>query len=344
MTPQERFSLKMSRASGDVFASVLKQLYSHVEAEAFGDVDPNLRTDPYDIIDEINTLLDKDQHSFDRGGIRKVVSDLFADMLEGIPDDNALKLQVSVFIRDLKRTLTGNIAFDGSSYTYGFVGPFGDDEQYLKQSPRMRANEFRHAHHLSSGVVSGIGDLTKMRGIVFEAPLVASEIMIAGAAQERGMEMVLINYSEEKLLPGVPTFKTSEEAFSDLLSRCRDIENPLEGLGDEEIRTAGVPGRDLPADALKLRIEILEQGYKSLMGSMTFSSDRHAAREAELFHMIHEDRVPEDVRKSYFDIIANGSMSGISPVHAHKINGMRHRIEALEKEVADLQPDEEPEM
>lgn len=325
---ENHFVRQLAMADTETFDTLVRRMYRFIKADT--DPDRLTKEDPEDLFDALLELR-MNMSPLDRAGLRAVMDDAFAGLIgriEAMPDP--LADEVAFGLRELRHIVTGRAAFDGAPYTIFVVGPDPDEEDYRKPSPFMRASELQRRHRLSVQPLRSKGDLNKAQAVLFEVPLSTREVMLAGEARGLGLEIALIG--REEALPGVPTFATADEAFLHLQARVH-ADRP-----EDHDPHAEPPSPDLPgggsAAAWRLRAEILEQAYAALRRSAIFSSDRGASRSAAIDTMIRGDDVPEAVKKKYFDIVANGSTEGVEPVLAWKINGMRHRIEELETQLA----------
>lgn len=340
---EKAFTHRLASADTAIFKEVTGRIYRHLEALAYeggSDEDPDI------MLHQMVSQLNGSHRDLDRGGLAGVVDDAFAKLLAAVEEgDETPATELALGIREIRNIVTGRHAFDGPRNVIRVVGPETEDFPYQKISASHRARDFQRSHRISVREATRPDQLRSARAVIFEAPLMTDEIMMAGEARSLGLEMVLIG--REALLPGVPTFADAEDAFADLRRRVM-AQGAEHGVQEPaEVENVAVPaGRQEGADAAawRLRAEILEQAYTALMRSMTFSADRHAAKSAELDKMIREDGVPEDLRKAYFEIVANGSRTGDNPVYAQTVNAMRHKIERLEGMVEKLRndPSEDP--
>jgi hypothetical protein len=337
------FLRQLSRADSETFKKVAGALYQHLEAEVF---EGNPSEAQLDLYNEVGRSLQEAQGSLDRGGLMGVVDDAFARIIrkfDSAGSQNAM--EVALAVREIRRIVSGRLAFDGAPYAYMVIGPSEEEFPYQKASASMRAGDLQRRFRIACQPATDAAKLRKARGVILEAPLSAEEIMLAGEARGLGLEMVLI--ATEELLPGVPTHATAEAAFTDLRARCGAATETADPLTSEMVEDLALPAdlldpeEDSPHElaAWRLRAMLIEQAYEALMRSATFHHDRSAATSAELDKMIREESVPEELRKAYFEIVANGSRSGHNPDVAQKINAMRHKIEALKEAQADETPE-----
>ncbi len=337
------FIHNLDRADPKVFRTVLERIYDHLTALAYQEA-PAEETET--LLFEISDAVSPTFEAASRPGLGGQVDRVFATILETIrASDGAvdLHLDVTLQVRRLREILSGGFAFETPAYSYSVVGPVEDTFPYEKLSASSRATSLRKQHHIAFQPFKYDGGLDRARALIFEAPLSPAEMMLAGEAKARDIQMVLISHAE--ILPGVPTFADADEAFMDLQARCMQISDGADIMPREALEKSWALDLPRPVDgdyeALALHADILRERCKNLARSMTHGTDRAAARYAEMYKMIKSDMVPEDVREAFFQITANGSRSGDNPSAAQRINSMRRQIEALEDKIEDLEQTKE---
>jgi hypothetical protein len=333
------FLYNMSRADPDAFEDVLGGVYDFIEARAFGDeLDEVAENLLFEMQNASRPKYDDNMHA----GLDIKVDKVFSDMLKEIESSEAaddLRLKISLQLRHLRQIVSTGFAYEVPGHSYHVVGPIEDIFPYEKMSASWRAGDLRREYNISCREHLYEGGLDRARALIFEAPLSTAEIMLAGEAKAKGLQMVLIG--SEELLPGVPTFSDPEDAFKDIIARCMHSSELTEDIPEEDLERSAVLEPSQPDDgdyaALALHAGILRTRCRNLVRSLTSRSDRDAARYAEMYKMIKSDMVPEEVRNAFFQITANGSRAGESPTAAQRINTMRHQIEKLEDRIEELQ-------
>lgn len=323
---QKRFIDAATTANEETFVNVMGRIYSQLHAMANEEVP---QEDPYYFLHEVICEMKESSFKIERSGLRSVINQAFEDALQKIPGS-----EIHLLIRGLHRIMTGQISHDRAPWGYVVVGPDVSVDDYSKISARQRSLILQKKHRMPCSAAYNHKDIEQKRGVLLEAPLSASEIMIAGAAIASNLDVVLLG--EVEGLSHIPSFNDPDEAFLALVEMSSSKFNVSDELDLDNLPADMTPcmiSPDAELAAWKLYAKISDQSYQALMHSAIFSSDRHIARSAELDKMIREPETPSHVQEAYFQIVANGSRSGCSPVEAQKINGMRHKIEELQRKL-----------
>lgn len=320
------FIMKILWADEKALRDALSSIYDQLMA-----VDEGISSEIHaDFLYMVQRKLTEKDDFLERSGPRALIDQAFDDLSA---DSDPIERGLLLF--RLNQILTGRQSSVRPSWCFHVIGP--KQECYEKQSARGRALALQKQFRMPCKSAKSIEDIKHSRGILLEAPLGPEELMLAGAAIERGCRVSCIG--EVESLHSIPSFQTAEEAFGDLIERAY---GQLDGVSpfDPEMDPWDLPAplsEEAEKAALQLRIEVLEQSFESLLSSATYSSDRNAAKTAELDLLMKEESTPEAVRNAYFQIIANGSRDGHSPTAAQKINGLRSQVDQLKEQLKEAQ-------
>ena len=308
-----------------------------------GDFSPECpETFLHDLVQDLKSRKNTNHADPDFTGLRHVVNRAFQDL-----DPQMDSIAKSLLLQRINGILTRGRAFDQPDWCWHVIGPAEELDCLDKISARSRAMQIQREFRLSCMSAGSGDDLLRSRGALVETPCSPQEILLVGLARGRGLEVVGIGDGPDGFFAGldIPFHMDAHEAFKRLVTRSA-VSRPIENSGINqdgtdfdrvclELPPALSPGAERAA--WQLRAEIIEQAYGALKRSATYLGDSHAGCRAELDKLMLENDIPEQVRTAYFNIVANGSRQGQSPVVTQKINGMRHRIEVLEKKNATLE-------
>ena len=292
-----------------------------------------------DLIRDLKTGKNTDHTDPDFTGLRNVIDRAFQDL-----DPQMDFIAKSLLLQRINRILTRRSAFDQPDWCWHIIGsaPNPKLDSIDKTNARSRALWIQREFRLPCMSATTRDDLLRSRGVLIEAPCSPYECLLVGFAKGRNINVVGIGDDSDGFFAelDIPFHTDAHDAFKNLVTRSaidmpvvEDFEIEQNGIDFDETYLKLPPplSPDAERAVWQLRAEILEQAYDALRRSATYLSDRNAANQGELDKLMLENDTPEQIRSAYFDIVANGSRRGQSPVIAQKINGMRHRIEGLEK-------------
>ena len=317
------------------FAELAGRLYRHVHDLAMQGLSED---DPEDLL---FTMLDirPDTGPADKARLQDLVRDVLGETIEAataLPANTPPDVELG--LRRLKRALSIPLSSDKVPYSILVAGPPADEETFEKPGAAQRASDLMRRHRLSCRAFGTETSLGSARGLLLEAPLGTSEVLLAGQAMALDVPLAVIG--PEGTLPGFPAFETPDAALRHVLRQEGTDPDVRESDGADPRPPELPDGNDVPT--LRLRCTILEEAYRSLRRSAIFLGDRHAERMAEIDKLMREDRVPQDVSDDFFCIVGNGRRWDGEPTSAARITAMRHRIQALESEVESLRKDASP--
>lgn len=240
---------------------------------------------------------------------------------ERIAREGADVPEALLFIRDLRLALAGQRRLGSVRNDWGLVpadrASWSDRPEDAVMEADSVARELQRDARVRVRVVTDPEELRRCRGIILPAALKGRALFLAGLAAGARIPAVVADRTLSPNACGMPVVGDAGQALA-LLRREADS-GPV-----------AVTEAQLHGEAVLALSEAL-QGLESedLRDSVERHYDRQAARDVEIIRLIRE----HGLEKPFFDIYANGSREGFSAEYAQRLNGARHVIEELRRQL-----------
>ena len=268
----------------------------------------------------------------ERDEIEDLVDAVFAPALARQDDPET----VGEAMQTLRSILGGNWHSPFRPHIYGITEPLENDPEYGWTSQGPSAREVQRELRVSVRAVSGAHSLKTLRGLVLRRGAGVSEIMLAGAARERGLPVASVT----SVSPDIPAFDTLIDALRHVQSLAVDtVQSTERPEGDEAVlHDAHLDilmhqiGKDAGTAALRARCLVLETAMTESRDAAIRVSDEAALRHANFCDLVRGT----DLERTYFDIYANYSRAQGNPQEVEVLARAQRRIRHLEERIMEM--------
>jgi len=334
MSEKRSFSYSMIRLRGREQRDLLETLHARLSGE---DGSEPILTGGREARKFLNALgrkveAGRSERINQRDDVEDLVDAVFEPALARRDDPEA----AAEALQTLRSILGGNWHSPFRPYSYGITEPTEDDPDYGWKSQGATAREMQRRLRISVRAVNNPGSLRGLRGVVLRRGAGISEIMLAGAARERGLAVA----SDGMIAADIPACDNLYDALHHVQSLAtastRGTERPE---GDEEvlhedhleILMRGV-GEAAGLAALRARCLVLETALTEARDAAIRTSDQEALRHADLSDLVRGT----EIEKSYFEIYANRSRAQGHPEEVEALARAQRRILRLEERIMEL--------
>lgn len=321
----------LDRTDGEGLSEALRPALELIEL-SWREADPDLIRDK---ASEAMRAIDQCGSSTIHRDVERHSLDAFLDqairpVADRIARDGADVPEALLFLRDLRLALSGQRRLGSARNDWGLVPADKPDWGNRPEDAIMEAThlsrQLQRDARIRVRVVTTPEELRQCRGIILPAALEGRALFLAGVAAGDRIPAVVADYTRTPNPFGLPVVSDAAEALSLLR---READSGPETAQEAQLHSEAVI-------ALSEALSALETA--DLRDSVERHYDRQAARDVEIIKLIRE----HGLEKPFFDIYANGSREGFSPEYAQRLNGARHVIEDLRKQLAANTNGEDP--